>query len=59
MREQYEKLRSYGDGLKMEVLTVVPEGEIRGFFRFIMECPSIRSGTCRLCGLWQNRGMRR
>ena len=33
MREQYEKLRSYGDGLKLEVLTVVPEGEIRGIFQ--------------------------
>lgn len=33
MREQCEKLRSGEDGLKLDVLTVVPDGEVRGILQ--------------------------
>lgn len=33
MKEQYEKLRSGVDGLKLDVLTVVPDGEVRGILQ--------------------------
>ena len=33
MKEQYEKIRSGQDGLALEVLTVIPEGPVRGIFQ--------------------------